>query len=316
MSDTSNPNQELGSSVATGAASMATYTAVQGLYKAFPKILPKAQLFVPKQYSLSSMSNMTAAVAGNDSMALKALVASKKKNAKSAVAATGLAASLKQAAGALPVASLVGAAKIKDAGVTTALSANNYSVLEVQYNPKSIQISANGGGMLTRPTSGDANAFQMQVSSNTMRLNFNVDLIFEDINVSDAFHLEGLSMNAEDLAQTGMSAITNMFGDGYSVQKQCDGLLSLLNFKRLKQVIFVWSDMFFHGELTAVDVKYEMFNKLGNPILAKVRLTIQENDSNTSLKYVSDEEQWNTAIDIAFGEEQTTKAVYAGKFAF
>lgn len=313
MSDASDVSS-MGSGVGAGAASMATYTAAQGLFKAFPKILPKAQLFVPKQYSLVGMNDLSSAAMGNDAMALKALVKSKRANAAKGVAATGLKASLKQAAGAIPVASLVGAAKIKDAGVTSALSANNYSVLEVQYNPSSIQISANGGGMLTRPTSGDANAFQMQVSSNTMRMNFSVELVFEDINVADAFHLEGLSMNAEELAKTAMSSITNTFGDGFSVQKQCDGLLSLLNFKRLKQVIFVWSDMFFHGELTSVDVNYEMFNKLGNPVLAKVRLTIQQNDSSKTIKYVSDDDQWNTAFDIAFGEAQTAQAVYAGKF--
>ncbi len=310
MSDSSS----LGSSVAAGAATTAAFTAAQGIFKAMPYILPKAQLYVPKAYSMGGLTTMTTAAANKDSMALKALVKTKKANAQKAVAATGFKATMKQMAGALPVVSLATAATIKSAGVTTALSADNYSVLEVQYNPASINISSNGGGMLSRPPAGDAGAFQMQVSSNVMRTNFTVDLVFEDVNISDAFHLDGLNMNAQDLAQTALSFTKNTFGEGYSVQKQCDGLLSLLNFKRLKQVIFVWSDMFFHGELTSVDVRYEMFDKLGNPILAQVRLTIQQNDSTKSIKYVSDDEQWDSAFDIAFGEEQTANAIAAGQF--
>ena len=68
--------------------------------------------------------------------------------------------------------------------------------------------------------------------------------------------------------------------------------------------------MFFHGELTNVDVRYEMFNKLGNPILAKVRLSIQQNDSTKTIKYVSDDGQWNTAFNIAFSESKTKMGKY------
>ena len=300
---------------------MASYTGEQvgytaalagatGIYKGLHYLLPKAQLYVPKVKDSGAADAMNAMVGNKDSMALKALVAAKAKNAKTGVASEGLKGKLKQAAGALPVVSLVSAATLKSATASAAFSADNYSMMTVQYNPKSIQISANGGGMLRPPAGGDAGSTQVQISSNVMRTNFSVELVFEDINVADAFHLEGLSMNAEELTKTAASAVFNSIGDGYSVQKQCDGLLSLLNFKRLKQVIFVWSDMFFHGELTNVDVRYEMFNKLGNPILAKVRLSIQQNDSTKTIKYVSDDGQWNTAFNIAFSESKTKMGKY------
>ena len=51
-----------------------------------------------------------------------------------------------------------------------------------------------------------------------------------------------------------------------------------------------------------MDVRYEMFNKNGEPILARVRLTIEQNDSSNSIRYSSDDDQWNDAIDIAFGD--------------
>lgn len=283
---------------AGGTAGLAAATAG---YKGMGLLLPKAKLYVPKAKGLNAMNTMNELIGEGDMVALRALVLAKKKNAQSAVAATGWRATLKQVGMSMPFASMA-KGFVESHAMTTAMAQKNYSVMEVQYNPKSIVISANGGSMLNRPNSGDAGSTQMQITSNVMRINFTVDLVFEDINIADAFHLEGLSMNAEELARTAASTAFNAFGDGFSVQKQCDGLLSLLNFKRLKQVIFVWSNMFFHGELTNVDVSYEMFNKLGNPILAKVRLVIQQTDSSKSVKYTSDEEQWDAALDIAFGQ--------------
>ncbi len=301
------------------AGKTAALVAATAAYKGMHLLLPKAKLYVPKAKSSSAMNTMNEVVGNQDMAALQALVKAKKKNATSAVAATGVMATLKQVGMSMPFASMA-KGFMESHTITAAMSQRNYNVMEVQYNPRSISISSNGGAMLTRPSSGDAGSTQMQITSNVMRINFNVELVFEAINIADAFHLEGLSMNAEELAKTAASTVFNTIKDasgnsvGYSVQNECDGLLSLLNFKRMKQVIFVWSNMFFHGELTNVDVSYEMFNKLGNPILAKVRLTIQQCDSSKSVKYVSDDEQWNTAFDIAFGEAGDTIANGMSKF--
>ncbi|MCR5097932.1 MAG: hypothetical protein K6B14_03185 [Lachnospiraceae bacterium] len=278
-------------------------------YKGMHLLLPKAKLYVPKASDNDAMNAMNEVVGETDMAALAALNKAKKQNAQSAVAATGFTATLKQVGMSMPFASMA-KGFMEAQAITAAMAQGQYNVMEVQYNPRSINISANGGNMLVRPAAGDNGATQTQITSNVMRINFTVDLVFEAINVADAFHLEGLSMNAEELARTAASTVYNTFGDGYSVQNQCDGLLALLNFKRLKQVVFVWSNMFFHGELTNVDVSYEMFNKLGHPILAKVRLVIQQIDSTKSVKYVSDDGQWETAFDIAF-EGSSTKF---GKF--
>lgn len=286
---------------ASAAASLATNSV---LVAGMVGLLPKAQLYVPKAYSLADMDVVSAVSGNNDVAALKALVKAKKTKSNSAVAQTGVKARLKQMLPGSLLATQI-AAQVQQAALTTAMSQKSYSVMDVQYNPKSIQISNSAGPLTRRPPSGDAAATQIQISDNIVKSRFTVELIFEDINVSDAFHFEGLSMNAEELMQTAASFAFNTFGDGYSVQKPCEGLLALLNFKKLKQVIFMWSDMFFHGELTSVDVSYEMFNKLGNPILAKVRLTIEQNDTAGTIHYASDDEQWDEAIDIAFGEAGT-----------
>ncbi len=298
-----------GGGVASNAITMSAATA---MYAAARGLLPRAQLLVPKAYSLGKMSKMTAAIGKNDSMALMSLVGAKKVKAKASVASTGAKAVLKQTGGPIAALTMAATTAIQQTATVTALGVDNYSVMEVQYNPKSITFSANGGGMLRAPQAGDAGAYQMQITSDIMRINLNVDLVFEDINLADAFHLEGLQMNGEELLKTASSVATNLTAGGYSVQNQCEGLLSLLNFKRLKQVVFLWSDMFFHGELTNVDVRYKMFNKLGHPILAEVRLTIQQNDSSNSIRYASDVNMWDTAFDIAFGERGTAAATKMG----
>ena len=300
--DVNSAGQGTGAQIGAEVGGALGYSAATVAYKAFNGLLPKAQLFVPKNYSTADASSLIAGVTGeNESIALRAIAKKKKVAAKAAVSG-GLTDRLKQAAGALPVISGLGATLVQQASLTATMASNNYSVMEVQYNPRSISISGNSGSMLRRPTSGDMGNQPVGITSKVSRLQLTVELIFEDINVSDAFHLEGLSMNAEELMKTAVSmGINTIKGGGFSVKKQCDGLMSLLNYKKLKQVVFVWGDMFFHGELTNVDVRYEMFNKLGNPILARVRLVLEQNDSEASIHYASDEDQWNDAIDIAFG---------------
>ena len=279
------------------------YSAATVAYKAFTGLLPKAQLFVPKAALSVAEANdigMESLTGKKDVAALKALVNKRKVSAKAAVG-SGVGTRLKQAAGVMPVIGTLAEDVLQGATVTTMMAQNNYSVIEMQYNPKSISLGGNRGSMLRRNQAGDASAQQMGMTSQVSRLQLSVEVIFEDIVVADAFHLEGLSMNAEELAKTAMSMTANTFLGGYSVKKQCDGLMSLLNYKRLKQVVFLWGDMFFHGELTNVDVRYEMFNKNGNPILGRVRLVIEQNDSNNSIRFASDEDQWNNAIDLAFG---------------
>lgn len=298
MSDNISANSITGSTAGDIAETLAGYTASTAVYEAMLGILPKAQLFVPKAFSQMEANDMTML---NDSMALKTLNIQKTAVAKKFTGAdNSYKAKMIQSAGAIPVVSTMVAARTSVAATTTALAANDYSVLEAQYNPKSISISASGGGLLRRPNAGDASLSQMQITSNVSRSIFSVELMFEDINIADAFHLEGLDMNAESILKTIASMAVNSIGSGYSVQAKCDGLLALLNFKRLKQVVFLWSNMFFHGELTSVDVKYSMFNKLGNPILATVRLTIEQNDSNNAIRYAVDDDMWNTALNIAF----------------
>ena len=132
--------------------------------------------------------------------------------------------------------------------------------------------------------------------------------MFQDLNVSDAFLYEGLSPSISGIYETATSILNNtmkdakwggMVGGGYSVQVPVEGLLSLLHFKRTKQVIFVWSDMFFHGELTTVSAQYRMFNKLGHPVLATVDMSIDEPDDTA--RYASDTQSWRKAFDTLFG---------------
>ena len=74
--------------------------------------------------------------------------------------------------------------------------------------------------------------------------------------------------------------------------------MSLLMLKPTRQIIFVWNNMFFHGELLSVDANFTMFNKLGHPIRAVVNIQIQQSNNNATFK--SDLEYWDEVLDTVF----------------
>ncbi len=195
------------------------------------------------------------------------------------------------------------AAKIKvtEVETTAALMATGFLPMRVQYNPASLRMNTVAGTITQYKSMGDDTMNSVQNTDKKASTYLSVQLIFEDINNSDAFGATTLSeggaslSNGVDLAK---SVVNNTFFGGYSVKKQCEGLLSLLTQKRLRQIIFVWNNMFFHGELISVSVNYTMFNKNGNPIKATVDLQIQQTNGNAAFK--SDLEYWNEVLNIAF----------------
>ncbi len=278
--------------------------AIDAPYKVFNAFLPKAQLYVPKPKSIAeaNVAAVASSVTGkNDCAALAALNKLTYKDAYSAVS-SGVMGKVKQAMGHLPVYGFIAAKTTQSASTASMMLSSGYQMMEVMYNPKSINISGTGGGEVRGTSNGDAGISQLSRSSRVSRLKFNVELVFEDIDINDAFPMEKFQANAESALDLAASIAQQKLLGGFSVQDKCDGLLALLNFKRLKQVVFLWGNMFFHGELTNVDVRYEMFNYSGDPILAKVRLQIEQSDSQSSIKYAADENQWSQAVDIAFND--------------
>lgn len=190
------------------------------------------------------------------------------------------------------------------------LSINRFRKLEVQYNPASISFRTSAGKSV-RPMGGDAggaNANQIVQVINPVATEMHCQIILDDMNVFDAFLADGMVLSTGGALSAGQAlvkaGIESKLGEedrkGYSVQMAAEGILSLLLLTETRQVIFVWSKMFFRGELTNANVRFTMFNSKGHPIRAVINLTIRQGD-----EFASDEKYWQKAFDKAFGDDAT-----------
>ncbi len=265
--------------------------------------LPKAMLFIRKKTEgkASANLNVTGLKTPDDVAALRALIQG---------GGGGAASALKSAASKAGQASGTGADLIADTAKNKAkgsalqaeLKAKDFTSMTVQYNPSSIRLMASGGQFYNYDGAGDKAVAQVSNFDKPTTIYFYVTLVFEAINDQDAFGYQDIALNIGTGVELAKSIYTNVSnGKGFTVKYQTEALVSLLMHVRTQQIIFYWSEMFFHGMLTNVEVNYTMFNKKGHPIRAEVQLKIQEADSNSMFK--SDIKAWNGAFDAAFPDK-------------
>lgn len=184
-------------------------------------------------------------------------------------------------------------------------NSNGYIPIQLQYNPSSIQISTMKGDILNRSAGGlGENVFQQWTVP--VQTTMSVDLIFDDMNVMDAFNFENIVSisGGRDLGK-------QLYGSrksagGFSVRPLVEAVVGAMSMDESRQVIFVWNQMAFDGSLVGVDTEYTMFNRLGEPIRARVRIQIfQQNitktkngDSSVYIKH--DIEYWEQAYAKLF----------------
>ena len=184
-------------------------------------------------------------------------------------------------------------------------NSNGYIPLQLQYNPSSIQISTMKGDILNRSAGGlGENVFQQWTVP--VQTTMSVDLIFDDMNVMDAFNFENIVSisGGRDLGK-------QLYGSqksagGFSVRPLVEAVVGAMSMDESRQVIFVWNQMAFDGSLVGVDTEYTMFNRLGEPIRARVRIQIfQQNITktkagNTTVYKKHDIEYWEQAYAKLF----------------
>ena len=177
--------------------------------------------------------------------------------------------------------------------------AENFIQLKVQYNPESISFSATGEsdrGNVGKNVNTIGSEQIAQVQRYSTRTTMSFDLIFDEMNVMDAFMLSNLDFSAGNALALGKDIATNLKG-GYSVMNQVQGLLSLLLVEKTREVAFYWANMSFHGLLNEASARYTMFNKKGNPIRAVVSLTIRQDAEG---KNAADDKLWEDAFERLF----------------
>lgn len=151
---------------------------------------------------------------------------------------------------------------------------SGYHILKVKYNPSKIQIDSRAGSFL-QPGNGNNNVTQINMPSQTF---MSFEILFDEENHPDAFMFEkATNLTAGALISDVAGIVKNLKNEeGYTVRPQVEALMGLLTQSETRQVVFYWKDMVFAGEVVSVDARYTMFNPMGNPIRAAVRLSIRQ----------------------------------------
>ena len=180
-----------------------------------------------------------------------------------------------------------------------------YLAMEVQYNPSSIHMQTATGSQLDYSGGSMGNMANNMIIQNIVPTSttMNVQLIFDEVNMYDAFMVNNVNSPVGAIAQAAKYAVEKE----YSVQHQIEGILSLLTMDVTRQVVFYWSKMCFRGELTAVQANYTMFNKSGNPIRGVVNLSIRQGEQAE----LFESSYWGKAYENLF-----TKGKADGKSTF
>ena len=179
------------------------------------------------------------------------------------------------------------------AGALPATGLGNFRVLEVQYNPNTIQLQANAE---EQPMLFLQQNLEQGVPNQLLRppsVTLHVDLFFDAVNLADSFMWEKFTMglSGQTVSNIASTAAKNA-GKVWSVQEQTNGLLGAVMHKNTRFIIFKWADMTFAGELTEAIANYTMFSTTGRPVRSNVTIRITQNvESKDDIKY------WNEAFD-------------------
>ncbi len=181
----------------------------------------------------------------------------------------------------------------------------NFIALELQYNPTSIRFDTTAGRQMTY--SGGAGATQVQQYTAPASTTLSCELLFDDVNNMDAFMLSDNPVTGLTVSNVKNAVMSAAKGD-YTVQRQMEGLLSLLTVKSARHVLFYWGAMCFRGEMTEVTTKYTMFNKKGYPIRGTASIQIRQGDSSPDAaepdkSYRYDDTYWRKSFTKTFTDK-------------
>lgn len=182
------------------------------------------------------------------------------------------------------------------------------NVFYVQFNPSSVSFSATGvlpkkiERMIDTGKDGEpprlANTKDF-LDSNDVMINMSLDLIFEDIDVEDAFLENKLSPYSGELVQSVGKSITKMVGlakTNHTVREQVEALTCIAREPSLGQVSFIWGKTSFKGTLNNLRAEYTMFSPKGEPIYAKAHVDILLLSGKGAM------EEWDSIYEDAFGQ--------------
>lgn len=172
----------------------------------------------------------------------------------------------------------------------------------VQFNPSTITIQAQGGGMAQvtnfgGSTKSDDVGSSIKYTTLDPRITVTIPLVFDKENNADAFLQDKLIISPTSTIKNVATGIGALMGNEFTVQPQVEGLIAALRNEYTRQIMFSWSEMSYYGVLNGVNAQYTMFAPSGTPIRAVVNLTILCTDASTQQGSMG---QWHDRYMKAF----------------
>lgn len=184
--------------------------------------------------------------------------------------------------------SLSGLSKLSSSlSAATALpTTGSQELIQVEYNPVSLSITANAYPTAIKSMQQGADAGALIQETRPPSFVLTVELVFDKVNNQDAFYSDYLMLSASSIIG-GISSVATT----HTVQPQIEGFLATVLNNKLREVSFVWSSMVFTGQVNNATATYTMFNRAGDPIRGTVQFQIfQSLESQASATY------WKAAL--------------------
>lgn len=174
---------------------------------------------------------------------------------------------------------------------------NDYQPIKVQYNPSTLQLSSRGGKSFNRYSGvGGNGSGQFQIDDIPFEVTLNMDLIFDSMEIRDAFsYLDGSTGSITGAAKKAtaikdsvsglfqnQNAAGNQEYNGLTVQDMSELFVSAITNAYTRMICVVWNKTVFWGELCGVTIEYSMFNSKGSPIRSKVHLEIRQDQRSNA----------------------------------
>ena len=154
-------------------------------------------------------------------------------------------------------------------------------IIEVQFNPSTIQLRSNAGGnvQVTNYTKDGAGVSR---GTTGLHVEMSVKLIFDQISNTAAFEQDQMTLSGTRAIASVSNAIGDMiFGKKtQSIQVTVEAFIAALRNENTRWVCFEWGEFKYEGVVRQVNSTYTMFDINGNPVRAEVGLTIYLADSS------------------------------------
>ncbi len=193
----------------------------------------------------------------------------------------------------------------------TSLESVTRKIYTVQFNPSSLQLSAHGGGRVQKtkfntvtdndgkpvidPDTGKPKVVAGGVSYGpaSTTISLSVSLLFDAVDIQGAFMADKFNISPSALIGDLGKAInyntnrkdedgkkTDESNKKTSVQPEVEGFIGALRNRYTRLISFHWGNMAYTGVLRSVNATYTMFDPLGQPVRARVDMTIMCADAD------------------------------------